>query len=342
MDTENMLDPQISAGHDAIDAQVSAFFKVGGWRPIWAAVVLGGSFALIAALVVSRAGHALSGTSEWGEFRAITIVEAGMWGIAIPLCHNWHEDLKPLSAVTYDRRDASGVAAYSYRIQSLLAAILTAVVLLAAGIAMAKVLDREMDSRQLFASVVVTVLGGIAWYHVILVLRACYVLTRFEPFRPSHTGITNLVVTIGVYRLLENRLRSVLALVSVLMTALVVGAGALARAANAAPATVEVVGVSGVLLFGIALTSVVALVYVPPSIRLAGVRQMIIDGRFPLDAPDHHTTVGADELTTTLESRSKLASELGDPTQGVGALRAGIVVVGPLVAGVLSTFLRTP
>jgi hypothetical protein len=336
--------PAAAAARQTLDAQQDSFFAPSGWRCIWQSTFLAVAFGAVVFIVAGWGADEDAWTvTEWELLLAILVAQAALWGLLIPRVRDWHQDIAPLAQAA-QRPVHGALAAMPYRRQSVIAAILVALAVGSIAVGAGELLEPSRINRaQWVTAAVLTVLGGLFWYQVVLVMRACYVTTRLSIFEPTVAASTELRLVIGTQRLLANRLRAVLAAVGALLTVLVFAAGAAVQVANAlrraaaqanvppgAAASVDEIPSTVVLLFGVALSGILVLVYLPTHLRIASARQYIIDGYCPLadDAP-----------AQSLDGRAKLAAELGEASSGFDALQRSVVIIGPLLAGLGSSFL---
>jgi hypothetical protein len=334
----------VEAATGAVEEQQEQFFNPGSWSSTIRSTALALTFGgIVFAASVWSADPEVWDTPDWPVLLALLVAQAGLWGLFCPRVWDWFDDVEPLAdAAKYSQ--GNWIARAPYRLQSLVASCLIALAVYGLAIGTAERLEPARTGwAEYGTALALAILGFVILYPVVLVVRACHVATRLAVFEPEVAGNLEPRVVLGAQQLLTRRLSAVLATIGTLLTVLVLAIGATVQLANALRLAdarsrgvtdveeVETIPSSVVVLFGVALTGVLALIYLPTHVRLASVRRIIVDSYCPLGYASNDD----------LDRRAKMTAEIGETASGIDTLQRSAVIVGPLLAGLGSAFLNT-
>lgn len=353
-----------------VDSQ-KCFGKTGSWGHIWQSVAMMVALPILTvALVLALDVRAATSAVEWQVFVALLAAQSALWGIVWGRLGEWQRQIASLSVAdpSEDRRRprSPNPAKWPYRFQAAAGAAGAALTVTALAVGSILIVDRE-DWRPLtlVSALLLTVIASPAWYRAVLALRGIYVTTRLPAFSPCSVDVKIYREGIGsvvwAYKLLSARLRNLLSVLGVMIGLLVVTAGAAIKVENVCridpneEALVRLRRIRGlcsaelvddmavtipsevVLFFGLALTMILAAIYLPTHARVAELPTLIVDRYFSLDR--HQGALSKWDPSQALELRESFAREIGSQPTGVDAIQGGIVVLAPLLAGIGTQFI---
>lgn len=165
----------------------------------------------------------------------------------------------------------------------------------------------------------------------LLALRYAYIIGHIREWRQGEPQWSRDVV-IGVLRFVRSRTSLTLNVLGLVVTSAVITIGSvLSYAAHVVDdAQAEVPATELTLMAGLVLTLSLAVVYLPPVSHLDVLARFITTSWLPVgDQSTQNDTLGA---------RDRLMDELRAEQSGPQSLISGTVIVGPLLASVLQTF----
>lgn len=259
----------------------------------------------------------------------MTVGQGLLWGVLGVRLWLWHLEVRTIGALVDAQEE--GLRRENFRntpywVAALAASVAIGGTISALGLGAAAVLDdTDLSYGSILRVAGLSLLGQIAWFPAVLTLRGLFISTRLEAlYDPS----TNFQEANFVYQILRKRLRSVLGAVGVLMTSLVLLAGAILNAENAKRSEADQIPREAVLIFGLVFTAALALVYLPPHSRLAEAGSRIADAQ---------SQEGNDQQAQ-LDLRKKYAEALGSTGSALDGMQGSVALLGPLIAGLAASF----